>query len=48
MTNVKMTLAVPSLKGTLMAMLAGVMGAGGAVGLLMKNIMKGRAHTSIN
>ena len=38
-SNVKMTLATPTMKGTFMCLLAGVFGAGGAVGLIMKNIM---------
>ena len=38
--NVQMTLATPTFRGTFMALLAGVLGSGGAVGLLMMMIME--------
>ena len=39
MANAKMMLATPSFKGTFLAFLGGTLGAGGAVGLIMKGIM---------
>lgn len=39
LSNVKMTLATPTFRGTLLSVLAGALGAGGSVGLIMQNIM---------
>jgi len=41
-SNVQMTLSTPTFRGTLMALIAGVFGAGGAVGLIMMRIMERR------